>query len=143
MFAFKEQIMLILNPWRVYWGETEFEQVRSVHVDRMAAKAVAEWSDAGPFAVFADVPEQRIEVTIVQDLTGETLSSPVPGEQQTLEFFTSPGGDVDRRRVRVQCVVMSVKYELSEKPLARRTIVLFALAPETFLAADPLEIAAA
>lgn len=135
--------MLILNPWQVRFGDAELVQVRSVHVDRMAAKVVAEWSDVGPFMAFADVPEQRIEVTIVQDLTRETLSSPVPGEQQLLEFYTSPGGDVERRRVRTQCVVLSVKHELSDKPLARRTIVMLAMAPEVLLTADPLEISMA
>lgn len=120
--------MLVLNPRLVKFGAEVWEGVVSVAVDRAAHKHVLEWTDAGPHAVMADVPEQRVGVTLVQELTRESLVAPRPGDQAELVLFTSPvSSEASRRKVSMQAVVLRTTHDLSQKKGALRTIELVAV----------------
>lgn len=131
--------MLVLNPRLVKFGAFVWEGVLSVVIDRLAHKQVVEWSDAGPHAVFVDVPEQRIEVRIAQELIREDLAGPVPGQQAELVLYTSPtSSEAARRKVSLQAVVVQVSHELSLKKGALRMIELVAVSATG--ASDPVSI---
>lgn len=105
--------MLILNPPTVVFGNRAWPNIRSIVVERAATREIVEWSDDGRFPTFADVPEQRVDLRLVQELTGEDATSPIPGEAGTLMFSTAPGAaDSARRTLTAWCVVLSVKYDL-------------------------------
>lgn len=134
--------MLVLNPRVVKFGPAVWEGVLAVAVDRLANKRIIEWSDAGPHATFADVPEQRIEVKVTQELVREDLAGPVPGQQAELVLHTSPtASDAARRRVSLQAVVVQVSHELSLKKGAVRVIELVAVSATG--SADPVVISEA
>lgn len=131
--------MLLLNPRVVKFGGVVWESVAAVAVDRRAQKTVEEWSDLGPYATLADVPEQRVRITVLQELTREEVGSPRPGESGVVSFFTSPGdADAGRRKVSATAVVLDVSHELSLKKGAVRTITLAAVSADG--AADPITI---
>jgi hypothetical protein len=131
--------MLILNPRTVRFGAAAWEGVTSIAIDRLPQKHVEEWSDAGPYAVFADVPEQRTRLTVRQELTRDDLASPRPGEQASLTFCTSPtASDAARRRLAATAVVLEIRHEVSLKRGAIRTITLAAISQDG--ATDPIAI---
>lgn len=120
--------MLVLNPRMVKFGPVVWDGVLSVAIDRLAQKRVVEWTDAGPHAVMADVPEQRVEIAVVQELAREDLAGPAPGQQAELVLFTSPtASEAARRKVTTQAVVVQVRHEISLKRGAVRTIELVAV----------------
>lgn len=120
--------MLVLNPRLVKFGSAVWEGVLAITIDRAAHKQVLEWSDLGPHAVLADVPEERIDLTVVRELVRDDLAGPRPSEQAELVFYTSPtASDAARKKVSVQAVVVAVTHELSLKKGAVRTIRLIAV----------------
>lgn len=92
--------MVILNPTSVRFGERVLEGVALVAIDRMPEREIVEWSDLGPHAVLADVPEQRVNARVVQALTRGTIDGPTPGDMASLELITRGAGD-DNSRVKV------------------------------------------
>jgi hypothetical protein len=135
--------MLLLNPRRVRFAGTAFEDVAAIVVDRSAAGEVVEWSDLGPHVVLADVPEQRVEIRVVQNLSGardgESVDAPRPGETGELVFHTSPtAGAGGRKRIAVQAVVLRVEHELSLRRGAVRTVRFVAISSDG--QADPLSV---
>lgn len=130
--------MLVLNPRLVKFGPSTWENVVSVAIDRAAHKQVIEWSDAGPHAVMADVPEQRVTIKVMQELLREDIAAPRPGEQAELIVFISPAGDSARRKVAMQAVVLHVTHELSLKKGAVRTVELAAVSSAGSV--DPITI---
>ena len=128
--------MLILNPREVRFGSALWEDVVAISIDRAAHKTVEEWSDLGPYAVFADVPEQKVRVTIVQEVARDDVNVPRPGEAGTLEFHTSPtASDAGRKKVSCAAVVLESRHELSIRKGAIRTVILAAISDG---AADPV-----
>ena len=135
--------MLLLNPRRVRFAGTAFEDVAAIVVDRSAAGEIVEWSDMGPHVVLADVPEQRVEIRVVQNLSGardgESVDAPSPGEMGELVFHTSPtAGAGGRKRIAVQAVVLRVEHELSLRRGAVRTVRFVAISSDGL--ADPLSV---
>lgn len=127
--------MLILNPPKLTLLGVRYEAIESVAIDRLAHREVIEWCDAGPHAVFADVPEIRTDISIVQRLDTDTLDTPRPGDSGALEIMLRPNSsDAARRTLSAQVVVRSVRLSAGEKP--KRTISLVALSPDG--ATDPL-----
>jgi len=121
--------VLILNPGTVRFGDQAWEDVAALAVDRAAARTVLEWSDEGPHAVLADVPEVRVSVRVVRRLDGGDLAAPLPGQQATLSFHTAPAmSDAGRRSVTMTAVVLSVTHELAGQQGARQVIALVAVA---------------
>lgn len=135
--------MLLLNPRRVRFAGTAFEDVAAIVVDRSAAKEVVQWSDLGPHVVLADVPEQRVEIRVVQNLSGarpgESVDAPSPGQAGELVFHTSPtAGAGGRKRIAVQVVVLGVEHELSLRRGAVRTVRFVGISSDG--QADPLSV---
>jgi hypothetical protein len=117
--------MLILSPASVRFGTAAWDDVLSVTIDRAAARSVLEWSDLGPHAVFADVPEERLTIRVVRRLLRDTLVTLRPGDSAELAVALSPSaGGAQRKRVRVTCVVMGVEHDVAGARGATQSITL-------------------
>lgn len=134
--------MLLPLPDTLSFDGLALPDAAAVLIDRAAARAVLDWSDAGPHPVFADVPEQRTTITIVRTLTRGDFAAPAPGQAGELAFLFSAAGtstDADRRRFSAQCVVRDVRHEMNPAAAAaRQSITLLALSPDG--ATDPIAI---
>lgn len=134
--------MLVLNPRRVRFGAAVWEEVTAVAVDRSAEREVVEWGDLGPYTIFADVPEQRVTVKVVQEVMRGGIEAPRPGEEGELVFFTSPAAtEAGRQRVSVQAVVTDVEHELSLRGGAVRTVTLVGVSADGVT--DPVTVTGA
>lgn len=125
--------MLILNPAKLSLLGLEYGSIESVKVNRLAHREAVEWSDAGPHAVFADIPECRVEIEIMQHLesggSDQSLDGPQPGQLGMLEVITSPNASQARRRkLSAQCAIKSIRNEAGRR--AKRSIILIALSPD-------------
>lgn len=131
--------MLLLNPQAVKFGVALWPDVVAVLVDRTPELQVVEWSDTGPHAVFADVPEQRVTLRVSRRLLRDTPVSPRPGDSAELVAYSSPtAGDALRQRLRAACVVTHVTHEFSTQRGAIQTVTLVALSADG--ATDPIAI---
>lgn len=126
--------MLILNPASVVLAGVEYSNVESCAIDRAAHKEVVEWNDSGPYAVFADVPEQKVEIKLTQRLASNAADQQLdrlrPGQSVSVEVVTSLNSShAQRRRITATCVVRAVRNVVSvgEDPQARRVIELIAI----------------
>ncbi len=131
--------MLVLHPTDVSLLGAPLPGVESIAVSRAATKFIAERTDAGPHPVFADAPEQAVEIAIVRTLDGPQPPGPQPGQQGTLVFTGAlSGADGPARRVSATVVVRAARIELSRAKGAAQRIELLALS--TTGAADPVTI---
>ncbi len=131
--------MLLLNPRRVTFGSNTWGNVASVAIGRSAHRMLTEWSDAGPHVVLADVSEQRVRVEVVQELLGEDMDTPRPGESGELSFTTAPTStDNPSREITMTAVVESVGYEVSLKRGSVRRVVLVATSSDGSV--DPVSV---
>jgi len=131
--------MLILNPRLVKFGPTTWPEVSTIAIDRDSSRLALEWSDLGPHPVFADSPEQRLTIRIIQDIARDDLDTPRPGDQQTLTFYTAPtGADARRRKVTTTAVITAVSHDLSLSRGTQRRITLTALSADG--STDPITI---
>lgn len=120
--------MLVLNPRKVMFGSVEWGNVASVAISRWSAHTLVEYSDSGPHATLVDVPEQRVQVEVTQELLGEDMGTPKPGESQALVFTTSPTStDTPEREITITAVVESVRYEVSLRRGSYRRVSLVAV----------------
>lgn len=134
--------MLILNPQIVKFGSVVWDNVSAATVDRDGPRQVVEWSDMGPHVVFVDVPEQRVKVTVVRDVSATDIDAPKPGESDALTFYTSPtSSDGQRMKISMQAVVVRVQHEISQKKGAVRSIDLIAVSPDG--STDPVVVSQA
>jgi hypothetical protein len=131
--------MLILNPRAVMFGSHRWDGVVSVSIDRSAHATIEEWTDLGPYAALADVPEQKVRIRIVQELEAGDLGAPVPGDQGQLAL-TCSGAESDsaRKRVVASGVVLEVAHDLGPTRAPQRRITLAAISPDG--AQDPITI---
>ena len=135
--------MLIVNPDVVRFEAVVWEDVGAVVVDRAASRVVEEWTDFGPHAGLVDAAEIRTTVRVVRRLLSGDAGAPVLGTLGELAFYTATGGsDAARRRVRVRCVLTSVKTELPGVDQARGQAMqtLSFIAASTDGATDPLVV---
>jgi len=131
--------MLLLTPRLVRFGPATWDNIITVAIDRLAHRTVEDWSDAGPYATLADVPEQKVRILIDQEIGRDDLGPPIPGDQATLTFFTAPAAaDSSRKQLSATAVVLSVAHSLSLKRGALRTITLAAVSPDG--STDPITI---
>lgn len=130
--------MYFLSPSRVSFGTLVFGNVSSVAIDRLAAKEAVEYSDAGPYPVFADVPEQKVMITLVQQLSASDFAAPLPGALGTTTI-TARQNNSDAGAITLQAstVVRSVMHSMTGKA-AMRTIVLIAISSNG--SANPISI---
>jgi hypothetical protein len=116
--------------------------VESVEIDRRATRLAMEWSDAGPHAVFADAPEQRVDVRIARRLEGGDgafEASVTPGAAGELSFAAGvAGSDAGRVRVSASVVVTAVEHGLRAGGCAQQRILCVAVSADG--AADPVTI---
>ncbi len=114
--------MVIIKPTGVTFGVQAWADVTSVVIDREAAEAVVEWTDAGPHAAFADVPAQRVTVRVERMIGGPgEMDAPRPGEMQTLGVQWSRGrSSAAELAMTARCVVMRVVHEATGKGVTRR-----------------------
>lgn len=105
--------MFILDPQRVQLGDYLLEGATAVLIDTLAEKTIEDRADAGPWPVLADVPEQRVRITIVQRLESTDLNPPPLGYGGTMRV-TAARGQSDRGRVTLHAdvVVLEVRYAL-------------------------------
>jgi hypothetical protein len=130
--------MLILNPQTVRFGQARWPDVSALAIDRRPRRIIEEWTDTGPYPALVDCPEQRIRITIIQELAHADPSPPRPGDQATLSCFTAPArAESARRKVSTTAVILEVRHELSHKKGALRTITLAAISGGQ---ADPITI---
>jgi hypothetical protein len=130
--------VLVFNPEKVLFAGVEWEGVESIGVDRLAHKLIQEWSDDGAAMVFADVPEQKVRVVLVQRLEDGALVSPVPGDSGTLSFEVArSGSDAGRVSVSMEAVVAEVRHDMLGKG-GRRSMVLWAVSSDG--ATDPVSV---
>lgn len=131
--------MLILNPRSVRFGASRFENVTMLAISREATRRIIEWGDEGPHAVFADVAEGTVTITLVMDIAEGDVEEVRPGTQGVLSLVTSPGAsDASRRKLSARCVLMRSSHELSLRRGAVRTLEFVALSENG--AADPISI---
>lgn len=131
--------MLVLHPTDVSLLDAPLPGVESIAVSRAATKFIAERTDAGPHPVFADAPEQAVEIIIVRAFDGPQPPGPLPGQQGALLFTGAlSGADGPARRVSATVVVRAARIELSRSKGAAQRIELLALS--TSGAADPIAI---
>ena len=131
--------MLVLNPQSVSLIGQTIERVRRIAVHRSAERLLVEWGDMGPYPVFADVPEQRVELELVADLERGTLEGLVPGDEGTLEFFTSPtAGSGGRKKIEASVVLTDVRDGVEPGGSAQRRIKMEAVSASG--TSDPIEI---
>ena len=129
--------MLWIDPDNVTLGALPLPGVSAITVDRRAERAAVEWSDFGPHAVFADVPEQRTTIRLTRTMRpGDTLA-PRPGDLATLRFRAAPSlaasGAV---AISTDSVVLSVSHAADTKRGMTQTIDLLALSSDGAL--DPI-----
>ncbi|MDX2116301.1 MAG: hypothetical protein SFZ24_11880 [Planctomycetota bacterium] len=107
--------MIWLNPAKVTLGALALEGVTHIAIDREAERLSEEWTDLGPFAAFADVPEQRVRVLIVRRVAQSETAAPRPGDALALSFRTSATASAAGvRSVSVaQLVVTGVEHAVS------------------------------
>jgi hypothetical protein len=138
---------MLISPDTVKFGTLTLDNALHLAVDRASERLALEWSDAGPHAVFADVPEQRITLRLSRRIVGQAPASVVPGQRDTLVAEFAPGGSGAgrRRRLTVTAVVTGVDYQLAGADAAsgtsrstRQDITLVALSTDG--AADPIAI---
>lgn len=131
--------MLIIHPTDVTLLGAPLPGVESIAVSREASRFVSERTDAGPYTVFADAPEQAVEITILRAIEGPQPSGPTPGQQGALVFTGAlSGADGPARRVSATVVVRSSRIELSRRKGASQRIELIALSANG--AADPITV---
>ncbi len=132
--------MLVLNPRRVSFGAGAWGNVSSVSIGRTSNKLLAEWSDEGPHVVLVDTPEQMVTIRVVQEMLGDDMDTPRPGESGELSFTTgSNSSDAATREVTVgEAVVRTVGYETSTSRGSRRFIELVAVSEDG--TTDPVSV---
>ncbi|MBX3382751.1 MAG: hypothetical protein KF864_04485 [Phycisphaeraceae bacterium] len=132
--------MLILRPDTVIFDDEPLHDVAAIAIERAAESRALEWSDAGPHTAFADVPQQRVEITLISDLRSGTEDTPPPGRAGALSFYLAQASSVPRRRITIpSAVVLSSTYDIQQNTRARRTLRFIALSPNGG-AADPVSI---
>lgn len=130
--------MLLLSPTRVSFGSLVLPNVSSISIDRAASREAIDFSDNGPHPTFADIPEQKVLITILQHLTSSDFAAPLPSSSATLTIHAKPN-DSDSGSITLQAttVVRSCTHTLSPKG-ATRTISLIALSSNG--TTDPITI---
>lgn len=143
--------MLLLNPSSVRFGDDLWDDATLIAIDRAPARLAENWSDLGPYQVFADAPEQRITIRIVRRLTRDQPPPPPLGTMAQLRFATSPSAsDAGRRLIEATAVLIEVDHQLpgdgdppsrTRARSASQTLTLVAISGDG--ADDPIVITAA
>src|SRR6056297_2580314 len=104
--------MIVLRPDEVVFDGKPWGGVVRVSIDRLSARTIEGYDEAGAYATLVDVARQRIVIRVTQEIEGDDLDSPTPGELGELVLVAGSGSDAGRRRVRCDCVVESVQNKI-------------------------------
>ncbi len=119
--------MLLLSPEIVRFESHAWEDVSALAIDHIPKRIVEDHSDLGPFATFADVPEQSIHIRVQRRVTADDLDAPTLGQSGLLTFYIGPpAADLQRKRVAITCVLTSIRSELPTAKPATRTLTFIA-----------------
>lgn len=106
---------MLLHPNTVEFGALQLDGVVGLTIDRLAAREIVEFDDAGPHAAFADVSEVRTVITLTRRLTRATLDTPMPGMLAELSFASASGShDAGRVRVWAMAVLREARHTLAD-----------------------------
>jgi hypothetical protein len=129
--------MIVLRPGEVKFGSDDWDNVARVSVDRLSSQTIDEWDDLGPNLVFVDVVRRRAVIRVSQEIVGDDLSSPIPGDLGVFSFVGSAGSDVGERKVEANAVVESVLSKVSDFG-STRVITLIAVSSDGSV--DPITV---
>ncbi len=130
--------MFLSSPTRVTFGSLLLTDVSSIAIDRTASREAIDFSDAGPHPTFADIPEQKVLITIQQHLTASDIAAPLPSSSATLTIRARPNNsDSATLTLQTTAVVRACTHSLNSKG-ATRTLSLIALSSNG--SADPITI---
>lgn len=103
--------MLLLNPELVRFGSASWARPASVIIEQEAARLIAERSYDGPYETLVDVPQVRTIVTVAHEPDAQEAIPDTLGTRDELAVqVAAPGSDARRLRIRVRCVITSVRY---------------------------------
>jgi hypothetical protein len=129
--------VLWIDPTNVTLGATPLPGVSAITVDRRAERTTIEWSDMGPHAVFADIPEQRTTIRIARAAGPADPPAPKPGDTATLTFRTGPSrASSGAVAVSATVVILAIAHTTDHTRGTTQTIECLALS--TTGAADPI-----
>lgn len=129
--------MIVLRPDEVRFGDSVWEGVVRVTVDRLSSRTIDDWGGQGSHVVFVDVVRQRVVIRVTQEINGDDFEDPILGEQNELSFSGSRGSDAGEVIVEVVGVVDSVMNKVSDFG-ATRTIILIGVSSDGVV--DPIEV---
>ncbi len=119
--------MLLLSPEIVRFESHAWDDVAALAVDRIPKRIVEEHSDLGPFATFADVPEQSVHIRVKRRITADDTDAPSLGDSGQLVFYTGrPTSDLARQRITITCTLISIRSEFPSGKPATRTLTFIA-----------------
>ena len=107
--------MIWLSPKSLTLLGAELDGVRAVTVSRQAVSVVEDRTDEGPYAVFVDTPEIRVEVVIERTLQHGPagLLDLHPGSMGTLTLVAAPSGaSAHEEEIVAEVVVTGVSHTL-------------------------------
>lgn len=115
--------MLVLSPQRVMIDSTPLDDVQVLSVERAPERTLVHWSDDGPFATFADVPEVRTMIRIEQSLhaaRSEHLLLPGRSARLKARIAAAPGSTA-HTELSATVVILAVTHDVAaRKPPVRR-----------------------
>jgi len=117
--------VIVLRPDEVKFEGSVWGGVVRVSIDRASSRTIEGYDETGAYATLVDVAKQRVTLRVTQEIEGEDLSSPIPGELGELVLIAGSGSEAGRKRVRCECVVESVSNKISDYG-ATRSITLIA-----------------
>ncbi len=141
--------MLWLNPELVTLAlagapSLTLDGVRSISINRSAARLALEFTDLGPHVGFADAPEQRVDIVIERNVSPETAAPSAalaPGALGALSFrAAAANSDRAGRLISAQAVVTRVRHDHSRSLGWLQTIALVAISDDG--ASDPILVSA-
>ena len=124
--------MLVLSPQRVMIDSTQLDDVQVLSVERAAERTLVHWSDEGPFATFADVPEVRTIIRIEQSLHAARAETVLlPGRSALLRAgIASAPGSTAHTELSARVVIMSVMHDVAGRKAPVRRIECLAIASD-------------
>ncbi len=131
--------MIWLNPQSVTLGTVVLDNVDSVSIDRTAARTALEFTDAGPYPGFVDVPEQRVDVRITRRITASHDTGLRPGDSVLLTMRRAPGASAAGvSRVQASVVIASIEHSMSASRGATQRIEAIGVSSDG--ASDPVVV---
>jgi len=105
--------MLVVRPKGVKFGGDEWGGVSRIAIDSSSVEMAEEWDEEGPNLMFADSTRRKTGVRVYQEIEGDDLESPDPGDKAAFRVDVDRGNDADSHVILMSVVVQSVSYSFS------------------------------